>query len=99
MRQRGQNRGRPRLRRRIAFNPNVRYFKPQGVPLYNLTSVELKEEELEALRLKDLEKLDQKECAQKMQVSTATLQRILYSAHEKVAQALIKGQAIEIVND
>ncbi|MFH1412996.1 MAG: DUF134 domain-containing protein [bacterium] len=87
---------RPRLRRRIRFNPEITYFKPQGVPLRMLEVVELTNEELEALRLKNIEKLDQNESAEKMNTSQSTFQRILMSAYEKIAKALIKGQAIRI---
>ncbi|PIQ98493.1 MAG: hypothetical protein COV64_01000, partial [Candidatus Nealsonbacteria bacterium CG11_big_fil_rev_8_21_14_0_20_39_9] len=54
-------------------------------------------DELEALRLCDLENLEQTEAAKKMKVSQSTLQRILTSAHKKIAEALIEGKAIKIV--
>lgn len=60
--------------------------------------LELKEEELEAVRLKNIKKFDQRECAQKMNTSPATFQRILSSAHEKIAVALVEGKAIKIIN-
>lgn len=91
--------GRPCLKRRVNFNPKVKYFKPQGAPLAVLDTIELKKEELEAIRLKHMENLDQKECAEKMNTSPATLQRILTSANQKIAIALIKGRAIKIIND
>lgn len=56
----------------------------------------LKLEELEAIRLKDLEGLEQGECAQKMEVSRPTFQRILLSAREKIADSLINGKTIHI---
>lgn len=88
---------RPRLYRKITFNPSVTYFKPQGVPIRMLEEVELSHEELEALRLKNIENLDQIECARKMNTSQSTLQRILSSAYKKITQALIEGKAIKIV--
>jgi len=91
--------GRPCLKRKVNFNPEVVFFKPQGVPLALLETVELKKEELEAIRLKYLENMDQKECALKMDTSPATLQRILSSANQKIASALIKGMAIKIDNE
>ena len=93
-----RRRGRPCLKRRVNFDPKIRYFKPQGVPVSMLEMIELKEEELEALRLKNIKKLDQQECAKKMNTSPATLQRILSSAHEKITIALIEGRAIKIIN-
>lgn len=87
---------RPRLCRRINFNPNVRYFKPQGVPLRELDDVELTLEELEALRLKNIEGLEQTEASAKMKTSQSTFQRILVSAYKKITEALIEGKAIKI---
>jgi len=89
---------RPRLNRRICFNPQITYFKPQGVPLRLLDEVVLTVEELEALRLKNIKKLNQIDCAEKMQTSQSTFQRILSSAYQKVSQALVNGEAIKILN-
>ncbi|MDD5638715.1 MAG: DUF134 domain-containing protein [Candidatus Pacebacteria bacterium] len=91
----------PRLRlcRKIRFNPNVTYFKPQGVPMRFLEVVSLSLEEVEALRLKNIEDLEQIECARKMNTSQSTFQRILSSAYKKVSVALINGKAIEIINE
>ncbi len=87
---------RPRLNRRISFLPSVTYFKPRGIPLRELEVVELSIEEVEALRLKNIDGLDQIECAQKMKTSQSTFQRILSSAYKKISEALIKGKAIQI---
>lgn len=89
--------GRPRLRRRVCFNPKVKYFKPQGIRMADLDVVELSNEELEAIRLKNIEELDQRECAEKMNTSPATLQRILAAANKKIALALVEGRAIRII--
>ena len=88
---------RPRLCRRINFNPSVSYFKPQGVPLRNLEVVELTIEEIEAYRLIHLKNLDQQEAAEEMHTSTSTYQRILYSANKKIADALVNGKVIKII--
>ena len=53
-------------------------------------------DELEALRLCDFKNLDQVEAAKKMRISQSTLQRILSSARQKVAEALTEGKAIKI---
>jgi predicted DNA-binding protein (UPF0251 family) len=91
--------GRPCLKRRVKFNPKITYFKPRGVPVSSLDVVELKKEELEAIRLKNINNLDQKECAVLMETSPATFQRILVSANKKVAQALVGAKAIKITNE
>ena len=87
---------RPRLCRRINFNPKVRYFKPKGIPLRNLEEIELTLEELETLRLKNIEGLEQTEASLKMKTSQSTFQRILTSAYKKITKALIEGKAIKI---
>jgi len=78
------------------FDPDVVYFKPRAVPLSMLEEVDLSIDELEALRLCDLEDFKQEEAAKKMKISQSTLQRILTSARKKVAEALIRGKAIKI---
>jgi uncharacterized protein len=88
---------RPRLCRRIGFNPNITYFKPQGVPMRELEMVELTAEEVEALRLRNTEDLEQEEAAKKMNTSQSTFQRILSSAYKKITEAIIEGKAIKII--
>ncbi len=88
---------RPIKPRWVRFNPNVTYFKPVAVPLRLLKEVELGIDELEALRLCDLEEREQIKAAKQMKISQSTLQRILTSAHKKISEALIKGKAIKIV--
>jgi uncharacterized protein len=69
-------------------------FKPTGVPMAEIEQIPLLREELEALRLCDLDDLTQAEAGVKMGVSRGTIQRILTIARKKVAKALSKGQAI-----
>lgn len=88
---------RPRLNRRIIFNPNITYFKPQGVPMRFLEIIELTVEEVEALRLKNVQGLDQQAAAKMMNTSQSTFQRILSSAYKKISDALINGKAIKII--
>jgi len=75
----------------------VRYFKPQCIPLRFLEEVELTLEELEAIRLKNTEGLEQTQASAKMKTSQSTFQRILASAYKKIAEALIEGKAIKII--
>jgi len=88
---------RPKLFRRIAFNPKINYFKPQGVPMRFLEVAELTAEEIESFRLRHISDLEQKKAAKKMQTSQSTYQRILHSAYKKIADALINGKAIKII--
>lgn len=53
-------------------------------------------DEVEALRLADLEGLYQEEAAEKMKISRATFARIVEAARRKTAEALIHGQAIRL---
>ncbi|WP_422445034.1 DUF134 domain-containing protein [Thermoanaerobacterium sp. DL9XJH110] len=87
---------RPPKWRRVEFLPDITYFKPAGVPLRQLEEVILTVEELEAIRLKDQEGLEQEECAARMGISRPTFFRIINSARSKVAEALVKGKAIRI---
>jgi len=87
---------RPRKPRYVEFLPNVTYFKPAGVPMATLDEVYLGVDELEALRLKDLEGLDQEECARRMNLAQSTFQRILSAAREKLTRAIVEGKAVRI---
>lgn len=87
---------RPIKCRRVEFFPENTYFIPLGKKRCEVEEVTLKIEELEAMRLKDIEGLNQEECAEKMQVSRQTFQNILDSARRKVATALTQGEAIHI---
>jgi uncharacterized protein len=88
--------GRPRCPRRIEREPEVTYFKPRGIPLHELEVVVLTVEELEVIRLLDLEGMDQEQAAQRMGISRRAFWEDLQSGRRKVADALIRGKAIEI---
>jgi len=87
---------RPKKHRHVQIIPKIRLFRPQGLSAKNISAVNLLDEELEALRLKNIEQLDQAASAEKMGVSPSTFQRILSAAHKKVTVALIEGRAISI---
>lgn len=87
---------RPFKPRRISAMPRYTYFKPTGIPMPLLDEIVLTVDEVEALRLKDIEKLEQHECAARMNIAQSTLQRILVSAREKMTRAIIEGKALRI---
>ncbi|MFZ5376818.1 MAG: DUF134 domain-containing protein [Patescibacteria group bacterium] len=87
---------RNKIPRQLAFNPSVYYFKPQGVPLRLLDEVVISADELEALKLYEVDELSQIAAAKKMMVSQPTFARILNQANKKIAKALIWGKAIRI---
>lgn len=85
---------RPPKSRTVSQTPSVTYFKPQGVPLRELETVFLGLDELEALRLADLEGLYQEQAAAQMGISRPTFSRLIAQAHQKVADALFHGRAL-----
>ncbi|MCK5471783.1 DUF134 domain-containing protein [Candidatus Gracilibacteria bacterium] len=87
---------RPRKFRRVRGSFSATFFKPAGVPLCTLEEISLAQDEIEALRLKDVENLDQTAAAEKMKVSQSTFQRILSIARKKVSTAITDGKAIRI---
>jgi predicted DNA-binding protein (UPF0251 family) len=87
---------RPPKSRRVAFLPNATYFKPAGIPMRVLDEIRISVEEAEAIRLKDLEGLGQEQGAQRMKVSRPTFQRVLASARQKIADALLNSKGIRI---
>ncbi len=87
---------RPKTYRRVGAMPFCSYFKPQGISLDRLEEVDLTVDEMEAIKLADLEGLYQEEAAERMGVSRQTFGRIVEAARKKVAEALVKGKALKI---
>ena len=71
-------------------------FKPRSVPMTELVTTEMRLSELEALRLCDLEGLEQAEAGRRMGISRGTVQRLLKEGRAKVVKALVDNQAIVI---
>jgi predicted DNA-binding protein (UPF0251 family) len=87
---------RPRKRRTVEYTPSKLTYKPVGRPLGELQQVWLSYDELEALRLADVEGLYQAEGAKRMGISRSTFQRTLSDARCKVARALVEEAALVI---
>ncbi len=87
---------RPKKCRCINCTPNTFYFKPKGIPVFELEEVSLSLDELEAIRLADYEGLYHEDAALKMDVSRATFGRIVSEARKKVAEAIVDGKALRI---
>lgn len=87
-------RGRRRGARWISQIPIVRAFGPLDQPPNG--SVQLRLEELEALRLVDLEGMDQEQAAATMGISRKSLWLDLNRARSKVTRALVSGMVIQI---
>lgn len=82
--------------RRVEGTPQVTYFKPAGIPMRILEEVALTLDELEAVRLADLEGLYQEQASSNMGVSRPTFSRIIESARRKIGDALVNGKALRI---
>lgn len=92
----GERMPRPRHCRYVSSAPSVTYFKPRGIPMRELEEATLSVEELEALRLADMEGLTAIEAAGRMRVSRFIFGRTLSSARRTVATALCRGLALRI---
>ena len=88
---------RPLCPRHVAHVPPSRYFKPAGIPLRDLTEEVLAADELEAVRLADVEGLYRADGAKRMKVSRQTFDRILKRGRGVIARALVGGQALRIL--
>lgn len=87
---------RPCKERLVGDAPVIDLFKPAGMATRDLETITLGLDELEALRLADVEGLYQAEAAEHMAVSRATFGRLVSEARSKVARALTKGCALAI---
>lgn len=87
---------RPIKSRKVEFLPETTYFVPLGKEKQDIEQTVLKVEELEAMRLKDIEGLTQQECADEMEISRQTFQNIIDSGRKKIAIALTEGRTINI---
>jgi len=87
---------RPRKERNCRRFHGDKVFKPRSIPMSELDVVHLGVDELEALRLCDLEGHEQEAAGARMAVSRGTVQRLLKSGREKVVGALIRNSALVI---
>ena len=87
---------RPVQTRTIQFVPRVTFFKPAGIPRVELEEVALTLDELETVRLADLNGLYQEKAAPKMDISRSAFARTLESARRKIADALIHGKCLRL---
>jgi len=88
--------GRPKQYRWIEKIPKVTHFSPDGEIPGEKEPIILTVDELEAIRLADMEGLYQEHAAEKIKVSRQTFGRIIVAAHRKIAEALVLGKSIRI---
>ncbi|MGB2983638.1 MAG: DUF134 domain-containing protein [Candidatus Bipolaricaulia bacterium] len=86
--------GRPKKPRYCREFDGVNLLKPAAVPLTELELVVLEMDELEAMRLCDLEGHDQSSAAEVMGVSRGTIQRMLCTGREKLLDTIVHGKAL-----
>ena len=82
--------------RRIKMPPSMEGFKPFGIPMRKLESVNLLFEEYEALRLADYENLNHEEAAKRMNISRPTFTRLYDKARKSIAKAFVEGKSLVI---
>ncbi|MFQ6051058.1 MAG: DUF134 domain-containing protein [Candidatus Hydrothermarchaeota archaeon] len=87
---------RPKKCREIWLKPERMYYKPRGIPARELEEINLTFDELEAMRLRYLKKLQQEDAAKEMNISQPTFHRTLERAWTKITDALVNGKAINI---
>ncbi|MFA5224163.1 MAG: DUF134 domain-containing protein [Candidatus Omnitrophota bacterium] len=87
---------RPIKSRKVCCDPKADYFKPRGIPLSMLEEINITLDELESIRLADLEGLYQEAAAKRMNVSRQTFGIIICRAHRKIADALLNSKALKI---
>ncbi|MDD3262523.1 MAG: DUF134 domain-containing protein [Candidatus Absconditabacteria bacterium] len=87
--------GRKRKIRCIEFSPDVCVFQPLGCSS-NMQDKEivLRKDEVEALRLKNIEGFDIVSGGEKMEISKSTFARIYESCVNKIADAIVNSKRI-----
>jgi predicted DNA-binding protein (UPF0251 family) len=80
----------------VCFEPGITYFKPAGVPTTELEEVNLTVDEFEAIRLKDVNGLEQEQCAHRMNISQPTFHRLYLEARRKIGDVIVNGKALKI---
>lgn len=87
---------RPVKFRRVRYIPDVTLYGPLGLDTRDMDIVVMTMEELESIRLMDIEGHDQAECADLMEVARSTFQRIYSEAKRKMADSIINGKILKI---
>ena len=88
--------GRPKKRRCCRRYKADRIYKPRGISLKEIETIELSLDQFEAIRLCDGERLEQEEAGRRMGISRGTIQRLLYSGRQEIVNAILNNDAIFI---
>lgn len=92
----GRGRWRMKKNRNISFQSNVEFFKPVGISMNQLDEVILQKDEVEAIRLKNIQKMDIIWWSEEMGISKSTFARIYNQAVDKLSDAIINSKFIRI---
>lgn len=88
---------RPKKWRRVCKVPDIKAYGPVDIEnVDELNTVNLTVEELETIRLIDLEEMNQVDCAKLMGVARSTVQRIYNDARKKIAESIVTGRTLKI---
>ena len=87
---------RPRKCRRVCTLPKVNEFGPVDLSIGTNELIIMSIEEYESIRLMDLERLNQEECANAMGVARSTIQKIYEDARIKLADSIVNGKILKI---
>ena len=88
----------PRISNCPHRQPGSTIIKPAGIPTNALKSIVLEMDELEAMRLCDIEGLSQADAGDRMSISRGTVQRLVTSGRRKVTDAIVNCHAL-VIND
>jgi len=87
---------RPRKWRKVCCLPESNRFGPLNVPANQEHSITMTIDEYETIRLIDMEKFTQEECARQMNIARTTVQGIYNDSRKKLAESLVKGKVLRI---
>lgn len=78
------------------FDASGLFYKPRGIPMRDLECELIELDEFEAMRLCDVDSLEQAEAGEKMGVSRGTIQRLLETGRRKLILAIVEKKALQI---
>ncbi|NLW62894.1 MAG: DUF134 domain-containing protein [Syntrophomonadaceae bacterium] len=87
---------RPKKWRKVCCLPESTWFGPLNAPQEPKHFVNMTVEEYETIRLIDLERFTQEECARQMNIARTTVQGIYTQARKKLADSMVNGRILKI---
>ena len=78
---------------------DLNYFMPQQTKQTKLETVEITLNEIQAIKLMDVDGLKDKKCAKKMKISTDEFNKLIVNARKNIAVALLEGKVIKIIDE